>query len=109
MNVFKIGPNDAAKSSLEAAQKFRRAFKEPSQSAFMHERKLEHYDKVAILSCTIMVVTCSGDSKKLIVDMITYRTVQSEHAREFVGRLRRPDPFTFGLFSCKGVVRHTKA
>ncbi|KAH8754802.1 hypothetical protein F5883DRAFT_526644 [Diaporthe sp. PMI_573] len=109
-NVIKTGPKGAAEFSL-VARKFRRAFKMPSaesQSVFIREEELNGYNKEAILSCTALIATRAGDSRRLIVDMVTNGAVQSKDAREFARRLRDSDPFTFGLFSCKGVVRQGK-
>ncbi|KAF9767674.1 hypothetical protein IL306_015134 [Fusarium sp. DS 682] len=106
-NVVKTGSPAAAEFGL-AARKFRRAFKEPSaasQSVFIREEELAAYNKEAILSCTAMVASRLGDSRRLIIDTAANGAVQSKDAREFARRLRDSDPLTFGLFSCKGVVR----
>ncbi|KAH6870971.1 hypothetical protein B0T10DRAFT_553523 [Thelonectria olida] len=110
-NVIKTGPEDAAELSL-AARKFRRAFKKPSaesQSVFIREEELNDYNKEAILSCAVLMATHPGDSRRLIIDRAANGAVQSKDAREFARRLRDSDPFTFGLFSCKGVVRQAKS
>lgn len=109
-NVTKTGPTGAADFSL-VARKFRRAFKGPStesQSVFIREEELDGYNKEAILSCTALIATRPGDSRRLIVDMVTNGAVRSKDAREFARRLRDSDPLTFGVFSCKGVVRQGK-
>ncbi|KAF7556211.1 hypothetical protein G7Z17_g1601 [Cylindrodendrum hubeiense] len=85
-NVIKTGPTGAADFSL-VARKFRRAC---------------HFVLHALIA------TRPGDSRRLIVDIVTNGAVQSKDAREFARRLRDSDPFTFGVFSCKGVVRQGK-
>ncbi|KAH6983697.1 hypothetical protein BKA56DRAFT_584090, partial [Ilyonectria sp. MPI-CAGE-AT-0026] len=106
-NIIKTGPTGVADFSL-VARKFRRAFKGPStesQSVFIREEELNGYNKEAILSCTALIATRPGDSRRLIVDMVTNGAVQSKDTREFACRLRDSDPFTFRIFSCKGVVQ----
>lgn len=106
--LIATGPKAVAECGLVARQ-FRRAFKEPSdrsQSVFIDAQELRHYNTAAILSCTAMVATRSGDScKQLIIDPVVAGSVQKKDAREFARRLRYSDPFVFGLLGCKGVVR----
>ncbi|KAH7113568.1 hypothetical protein EDB81DRAFT_670105 [Dactylonectria macrodidyma] len=109
-NIIKTGPTGAADFGL-VARKFRRAFKgasTESQSVFIREEELNGYNKEAILSCTALIATRPGDPRRLIVDIVTNGAVQSKDAREFARRLRDSDPFNFGVFSCKGVVRQGK-
>ncbi|KAL6406197.1 hypothetical protein AUP68_10365 [Ilyonectria robusta] len=108
-NLIKTGPTVAVEFMV--ARKFRRAFKEPSaetQSVFIREEELESYNKDAIPSCTALVATRPGDSRRLIVDTVSNGAVKKKDAREFARRLRDSDPFTFGIFNCKGVVRQAE-
>jgi hypothetical protein len=107
-NIIVAGPK-AAKESTMVARHFRRAFKEPSAespSVFIRAEELECCTKAALPYSSAMVATRPGGAGQLIVDRATNGAVQAKDAREFARRLRHSDPFVFGLFSCKGVVRH---
>lgn len=109
-NIIVAGPKAAAES-ISIARQFHRAFKEASgepQAAFIREGELAKYNQVSIPCCTATVATRPGDPQQLIVDTVTSGAVQLKDARDFGYRFRSADPFTFGLFSCKGVVRHAK-
>ncbi|KAL7947737.1 hypothetical protein V8C42DRAFT_315439 [Trichoderma barbatum] len=109
-NVIDNGPT-AAKESTMVARKFRRAFKETSAESrrvFIKAQGLKGYDSKNIPYSTAKVATCLGGPKRLIIDVVTDKAVEKKDARDFARRLRDSDPFTFGIFSCKGVVQQAE-
>ncbi|KAM0263415.1 hypothetical protein ACHAQJ_001271 [Trichoderma viride] len=107
--VINNGPT-AAKESSMVARKFRRAFKETAdpRSVFIRAEGLNGYAREDIPYSTAQVATCLGKSKRLIIDIVTDKAVEKKDARNFARRLRDSDPFTFGIFGCKGVVQQAE-
>jgi hypothetical protein len=109
-HIIKNGPKVAVEPS-SVARNLRRATRESSKTSeriFISEEALNDCTKEAIPFCTAMVVTRPRGSGQLIVDMATNVSVQSKDVKKFALRLQYSDPFVFGLFNCKGAVKHTK-
>lgn len=100
------GTQVAAESS-KVAKQFRQAFSEPSiknRTVFIGREHLEACSQEELPYCEALIATRPGGSKRYIVDTTAVGAVSRQDAREFAHRFRDTDPFTFGIFQCKGVV-----
>jgi hypothetical protein len=100
------GTQVAAESS-KVAKRFRRVFREPSAQArnvFIGREHLKACSQEELPYCEAFIATRPGGSKRLIVDTTAVGSVSRQDAREFAHRFQDTDPFTFGIFQCKGVV-----
>jgi hypothetical protein len=110
--VVKAAPEAAAIQPQIVAKKFREAFHKPSErslSVFIAERSLKQCRVHTIPFCSATYAERPQGLKHLIIDPVTDGAVQDDDAEAFARRLQDSDPFTFGLLSCKGVVRHSKS
>ncbi|RKK76845.1 hypothetical protein BFJ71_g16858 [Fusarium oxysporum] len=100
------GTQVAAESS-KVAKRFRRVFRDPSAQArnvFIGREHLKACSQEELPYCEAFIATRPGGSKRLIVDTTAVGAVSRQDAREFAHRFQDTDPFTFGIFQCKGVV-----
>ena len=110
-SVIRNGPK-ATVQTATVARKFRRAFKDPAEasgSLFISDEVLSGYTTTEIPFCLTKVATCPRNPRRFLIDKAAAGAVDRNDAREFAFRLRDADPATFGLLSCRGVVRSSKA
>ncbi|KAM0362017.1 hypothetical protein ACHAO7_011320 [Fusarium culmorum] len=93
--------------SSEVAKRFRRVFREPyaqARTVFIGREHLNACVQEVLLYSEALIATRSRGSKRLIVDETAVGAVSRQDAREFAHRFQDTDPFTTGIFQCKGVV-----
>jgi hypothetical protein len=93
--------------SSKVARRFRRVFRESSAQArnvFIGREHLKACSQEGLPYSEAFIATRPGGSKRLIVDTTAVGAVSRQDAREFAHRFQDTDPFTFGIFQCKGVV-----